>query len=89
MFPTSIIVSKVRNLNQCSLFSDTLKVNGDIIDNDIPENRENIPRIPVCAKYDYEASEDDELLFHAGDIITQLSGEDSQGWCKAKWVEAV
>ena len=83
-----------------SVDTDTPKVNGDIIDNDIPENTEDIPSIPVRAKYDYEASEDDELSFHVGDIITQLSGEDGQGWCKgrlngieglfpAKWVEAV
>ena len=76
------------------------KVNGDIIDNDISENKEDISGVPVRAKYDYEASEGDELSFHVGDIITQLSGEDDQGWCKgrlngieglfpAKWVEAV
>lgn len=78
----------------------TPKINGDIIENDISENTEDIPGVPVRAKYDYEASEDDELSFHVGDIITQLSGEDGQGWCKgrlndaeglfpAKWVEAV
>lgn len=77
----------------------TPKLNGDIIEN-VSDEAEDITGVPVRAKYDYEASEDDELSFHVGDIITQLSGEDGQGWCKgrlngieglfpAKWVEAV
>ncbi|XP_028411597.1 protein kinase C and casein kinase substrate in neurons protein 1-like isoform X2 [Dendronephthya gigantea] len=76
------------------------KVNGDILDNGIPENADDVTGVPVRAKYNYDASEDDELSFQVGDIITQLSGEDGQGWCKgrlngveglfpAKWVEAV
>ena len=83
-----------------SIEVETPKVNGDIIENNIHENEEDITGIPVRAKYDYEASEDDELSFNVGDIITQLSGEDGQGWCKgklngveglfpAKWVETI
>jgi phosphoketolase len=87
-----------------SVFSvdvETPKVNGDIIDNNVhEEDAEDFSGVAVRAKYDYEASEDDELSFNVGDIITQLSGEDGQGWCKgklngveglfpAKWVESV
>lgn len=79
----------------------TPEINGDIIENERLENAEDAPAgIAVRAKYDYAASEDDELSFNVGDIITQLSDEDGQGWCKgrlngveglfpAKWVEAV
>lgn len=77
------------------------KLNGEISDNNaLPENSEDVPGVPVRAKYDYDASEEDELSFRAGDVITQLSSEDDQGWCKgklngieglfpAKWVESV
>ena len=94
------VIDKTLTPNVSHFSIDTPKVNGDIIDNEISEDTEDIAGVPVRAKYDYEASEDDELSFHVGDIITQLSGEDGQGWCKgrlhgveglfpAKWVEAV
>lgn len=34
------------------------------------------------ALYDYTAAEDEELSFSTGDCITELEGEDDQGWCK-------
>ena len=74
-------------------------MNGDI-ENTLDTNSSDNTGVPVRAKYDYEASEEDELSFKVGDIITQLSSEDGQGWCKgtlngveglfpAKWVEPV
>lgn len=76
------------------------KVNGQVVENALPENMNEVPGVPVRAKYDYTASEEDELSFGVGDIITQVSEEDGQGWCKgklngveglfpAKWVESV
>lgn len=70
------------------------------MENALPENAEEVPGVPMRAKFDYTASEEDELSFIAGDIITQVSGEDGQGWCKgkingveglfpAKWVESI
>ena len=36
------------------------------------------------ALYDYAAAEDEELSFSTGDCITELEGEDDQGWCKGE-----
>lgn len=94
------VIDEILTTNISHFSIDTPKLNGDIIDNEISEDTEDVAGVTVRAKYDYEASEDDELSFHVGDIITQLSGEDGQGWCKgrlngveglfpAKWVETV
>jgi len=42
------------------------------------------PGIKVRALYDYEAAEDDELDFKAGDTFEKLEDEDEQGWCKGR-----
>lgn len=34
------------------------------------------------ALYDYTAAEEEELSFSTGDCISELEGEDEQGWCK-------
>ena len=41
--------------------------------------------VPMRALYDYTAVEADELSFKAGDIITKLTDEDSQGWCRGRF----
>jgi len=42
------------------------------------------PGIKVRALYDYEAAEEDELDFKAGDTFEKLEDEDEQGWCKGR-----
>ena len=41
--------------------------------------------VPVRALYDFEGVEDDELNFKEGDILTQLSSQDDQGWCQGRF----
>ncbi|KJE88573.1 hypothetical protein CAOG_00211 [Capsaspora owczarzaki ATCC 30864] len=38
--------------------------------------------VKVRALYDYVASDREEISFSEGDTITQLEGEDDQGWCR-------
>ena len=41
--------------------------------------------VPVRALYDFQGVEDDELNFKEGDILTQLSSQDDQGWCQGRF----
>lgn len=41
--------------------------------------------IPVRALYDFQGVEDDELNFREGDVLTQLSSQDDQGWCQGRF----
>lgn len=41
--------------------------------------------IPVRALYDFQGIEDDELNFKEGDVLTQLSSQDDQGWCQGRF----
>ena len=41
--------------------------------------------IPVRALYDFQGMEDDELNFKEGDVLTQLSSQDDQGWCQGRF----
>ena len=41
--------------------------------------------VPVKALYDFQGVEDDELNFKEGDILTQLSSQDDQGWCQGRF----
>lgn len=41
--------------------------------------------IPVKALYDFQGIEDDELNFKEGDVLTQLSSQDDQGWCQGRF----
>lgn len=37
------------------------------------------------ALYDFQGIEDDELNFKEGDVLTQLSSQDDQGWCQGRF----
>eukprot|EP00795_Rhopilema_esculentum_P011322 gene11322-21513_t len=52
---------------------------------DDPPPSEDIIGVPVRALYVYNAVEDDELSFKAGDVFTKLSEEDAQGWCRGRF----
>lgn len=94
---------KYRKVSRVFLFSNQSEVDGvekEVNGGNEYQSNEDSDGVPVQAKYDYVASEEDELSFYAGDIITQLSSEDEQGWCKgrlngkvglfpAKWVDPV
>lgn len=41
--------------------------------------------IPVRALYDFQGVEEDELNFKEGDVLTQLSSQDDQGWCQGRY----
>lgn len=41
--------------------------------------------IPVRALYDFQGVEEDELNFKEGDVLTQLSSQDDQGWCQGRF----
>jgi len=56
-------------------------VDGDEWDNPPPLPAEGVP---VRALYDYDKVEEDELSFKANDILTKLSEEDEQGWCRGR-----
>lgn len=64
-------------------------VNGDDKDGDDDDWDEPPPLagggVPVRALYDYNKVEDDELSFNAGDILTKLTEEDEQGWCRGNF----
>ena len=49
-----------------------------------PPPEEDSIGVPVRALYTYNAVEDDELSFKSGDIVSKLTEEDAQGWCKGR-----
>jgi len=57
-------------------------------DDDSVWEHATVPPLPpaahstMVALYDYDAEDTEELSFVAGDVLTQLEAEDSQGWAK-------
>ena len=79
---TATIIAPRVSTNTCAKYVEANAAAGYDEDWPAEEVPTEITGIRMRALYPYQAEEEGELTFEAGDEILQVEGEDEQGWCR-------